>query len=164
MSDITRDDLKVLEGRVDPIYDLSRPVTDEQFDRLAIERAEELGYVLRTWELAEHMAKAWIEGEPAKALRALLTDRCETCDGRGITFSLMPNRHGEIEERIGSDPRQCPDCGGRGWLPKDGVDIVWIHGRTGKGTFDQAGCERMEHDMCGFRVTFSDDWLEADNT
>lgn len=152
MTDITRDDLRKLARP----YKYEK-VTPEELDRLAIERAEELGYVLRTWELAEHMAKAWIEGEPAKALRALLTDQCKTCAGRGTVTDPRATEASWLE---GTQEMLCPDCGGRGWLPKDGVYRIWWcnHCRM---TEYKPSCS-FGHTDGQWMLVHPADWLEAE--
>lgn len=67
----------------------------------------------------------------AETLRALLTDECKRCDGEGESWE--PKRH------------TCPDCGGRGWLPKDGVQKLW-----GKDFADPI-------------IQFPAEWLEAED-
>lgn len=147
MSDITRDDLYVADGS---LWDAEvHQVTDEEFDRLA----REAGYTklgvhidpLLTSERYDVMD--WLRDirgpDRAKALRVLLTDECDECGGDGLCRHPECDGHGnwryqDIDGKWHEDqcPRcssaGCPRCGGRGWLPKDGVSEGWQWTTEGK--------------------------------
>ena len=107
MSDITKDDLRT------PIYREAlcadtRRVTDEEFDRIAREQ----GYVKPDDRMSwSDWWGRFVQQHSAKALRALLTDKCPACKGTG---------------QFPTDGVPCTVCDGRGWLPKDGT--VKTHG------------------------------------
>lgn len=74
-----------------------------------------------TADTVEAMALEWNQANPGKALRALLTDQCRTCGGSGVIRDYTGGvvAHRAIE---GHYDEPCPDCGGRGWLPKDSLE------------------------------------------
>jgi DnaJ-class molecular chaperone len=51
-------------------------------------------------------------------LKDLLTVPCGTCDGSGK--AAMPN--------VPWGREKCPDCGGRGWEPAEGIGLTHQHG------------------------------------
>lgn len=122
-SDITRDDLRVKQN---PDYDETfvtyhRIVTDEEFDRLARKNGyfhdQDVGATVR-----QESALRWITDNPAKALRALLTDECDNCTDGGVGYCNC----GTMGMAGMHEPmcRMCEWCHGRDWLPKDGVTIT----------------------------------------
>ena len=151
---ITRDDLCVdLEGPPDCGHESCmesrettvRPVTDEEFDRLA----QEAGYVK-----AHIRGQRYVVGSSrSKALRALLTDECEPCKGTGqfLTYGVP-----------------CNVCDGRGWIPKEGVYIEWNCDAPSYAK-QHGGCNPGDdfyphrHTLCRYQVEFPLDWLEADD-
>lgn len=75
----------------------------------------------------------------AEALRALLTDECDRCvDG------IVMSGHSAEQEVL------CDHCGGRGWLPKDGVTLDFRRHDPGPG---------IKYSV----VQFPLDWLEAED-
>lgn len=133
---ITRDDLRRLATHNAP-GDTVKRVTDEEFDRLARKAGyfhdQDVGATVR-----RQSALIWIADNPGKALRALLTDQCEFCDGQG----------GFTHPSDNTDIDPCPKCDGRGWLPKDGVIRLNI------GTYNG---------LAAPIIAFSAGWLEANH-
>lgn len=163
MGDITRDDLRVnlgpyVYGQGDPC----EPITDEEFDRLA----REAGYT-NPGDAIHYDVMDWLRDvagpDRAEVLRALLTDECETCEGHGGLMHVhtvavpdhAPGCNGVTCESTCPVPvpmpveewEPCPSCGGRGWLPKDGVTIK----------------PESEWAVNGHFVIFPVDWLEAED-
>ena len=106
------------------------------------------------------IARAYADGVVGD-LTPIRRVKCPDCDGRGFTFSLLANEHGEVEERIGSDPRQCLRCDGHGWLYPDPPEWWWKDYMQAEKTWARSAwesfCDRM------WRVLGMYEYGEADD-
>lgn len=157
MSDITRDDLRAVEVRN---IDGERPeviyhrLTDEEFDRLALQRALELGYM--------PIAGVIANSTRSKVLRALLTDECP--DEECVNGYLGEYEHVDpyTGEHLGNELIKHEVCGGRGWLPKDSMATIVTEYLMDHGLGNYPSDVVIALADGVVRVLLAD-WLEADN-